>query len=95
MSVARRVRACGVRVEAADLGAWGGVLAEYDARARTIRVSAGHLRSLAPRARRRWLMHAVAHELYHHLERIGEAPQRESYARRERAAERFARALVP
>lgn len=80
-------RAYGVAVEVADLGDWGGaqLVAEYDPAGPVIRVHAGALE--------RWEL-AVAHELYHHRERIGEVPRLRDRAARERAAHAFARDLV-
>jgi len=90
----RRARALGLRIEIADLGASNALFSEYDARARAIRVSESHLRGLHGRARRRFLVEAVAHELYHHLEYAGEVERLHTRAQREAAAERYARAAV-
>ena len=78
--------AYGVRVECVDLGDWGSVnlIAEYDPDGPTIRVN--------PRAPHVDL--AIAHELYHHREAIGEIPRLRERAERERAADAFAAALI-
>ncbi len=93
MSVMQAVRQHGLRVEVADLGTWGAsaLHAEYDPRARTIRVNVHSLRALFGAKRRRFFVEAVAHELYHHLERVGVVAHLPSYAERERAARAFAR----
>jgi Zn-dependent peptidase ImmA (M78 family) len=81
--------AYGVRVEAADLGDWGSVtlIAEYDPEGPVIRVNE---RTVPQRA----VDHAVAHELYHHREAIGEIARIGDRAARERAADAFADDLV-
>jgi hypothetical protein len=94
MSVVRRARGLGAHIEIADFGAWSGLYAEYDGRAGVIRVSARHLRALRGARRRRFFVRAVAHELYHHLERLGRVPRLRSRAQREAAAERFARSAI-
>ena len=96
MSISRRVRRHGLRVEIAELGAWGSseLLAEYDGREGVIRVSALRMRSLRNRERRRFFLTAVAHELYHHLERIGEVEPQRTRAAREEAARAFARGAL-
>lgn len=94
MSIMRRARALGLRIEIVDLGASNALFSEYDARVSAIRVSERHLRSLCGRARRRFLVEAVAHELYHHLEYAGEVERLGAHAQREAAAESFAREAV-
>ena len=81
--------AYGVRVELADLGDWGRVrlIAEYDPDGPTIRVNR---REVAEDAIER----AVAHELYHHRETLGEVPRIAGRAEREAAADAFADALA-
>jgi hypothetical protein len=95
--------AYGLAVELADLGGWGEttLIAEYDARARAIRINSRALETyrrrcgrLSPRDVREFIDFAVAHELFHHREAIGEEPRRGSYAEREAAADAFARAIV-
>jgi len=80
--------AYGVRVELADLGDWAAVtlVAEYDPDGPVIRVNA--------RAASAAFDHAVAHELYHHREAIGEIARIADRAQRERAADAFADELV-
>jgi hypothetical protein len=81
--------AYGVRVELADLGDWGSarLIAEYDPDGPTIRLNRRELLHVA-------VDHAIAHELYHHREAIGEVPRLRSRTERERAADAFAVALV-
>ncbi len=81
-------------IEIAELGAWGGLLAEYDARARTIRVGASALRARTGAARRRFFVEAIAHELYHHLEASGEISRRGGFVRRENAARAYGRRAI-
>jgi len=78
-----------VRVEVADLGDWGSarLVAEYDPDGPLIRVNLRELPQVA-------LEHAIAHELYHHREAIGEVPRLPSRAERESAADAFAAALA-
>lgn len=80
-------RAYGVEVIVEDLGDWGAarLVAEYDPRGPVIRVHSG--------APDRFAL-AVAHELYHHRERIGEVPRLATRAQRERAAHAYAEALL-
>lgn len=89
-------RRLGVRVEIADLGAWGdsALNAEYDPHGPTIRVNVRRLREMAPFRRREFVAHAVGHELFHHLEATGAAPRPRKSAARERAAEAFAKTLA-
>jgi hypothetical protein len=94
VSTVRRARALGLRIEIVDLGASNALFSEYDARAGAIRVSGRHLHGLRGRARRRFLVEAVAHELYHHLEYAGEVERLRTRAQRDAAAERCARAAV-
>ena len=82
--------AYGVRVEVSDLGDWASVtlVAEYDPDGPVIRVNE---RALPPEYA---IDHAIAHELYHHREAIGEVARIANCAARERAADAFADALV-
>ncbi|HEX3465465.1 MAG TPA: ImmA/IrrE family metallo-endopeptidase [Candidatus Elarobacter sp.] len=87
MSGVRELAAAyGVRVEIADLGDWGRVrlIAEYDPEGPVIRVNRCE----------RSVERAIAHELYHHREAIGEIPRIRDRAAREAAADAFAGALV-
>jgi hypothetical protein len=80
--------AYGVRVEIADLGDWASVtlVAEYDPDGPVIRVSERVPEGAVERA--------IAHELYHHREAIGEVPRLRDRAARERAADAFAERLA-
>jgi hypothetical protein len=80
--------AYGVRVEIADLGDWASVtlVAEYDPDGPVIRVS--------ERTPEVAVWRAIAHELYHHREAIGEVPRLRDRAARERAADAFAERLA-
>ncbi len=78
--------AYGVRVELADLGDWASVtlVAEYDPEGPVIRVNE---RALSREPWRDAIDHAIAHELYHHREAIGEIARIAGRAARERAAD--------
>lgn len=86
----------GVRVELAELGDWGSatLVAEYDPAGPVIRVNAGALPHGSSCLVREHIERAVAHELYHHREAIGEVPRLPTRAERERAAEAFAEGLT-
>ncbi len=107
MSDVRGVAAAyGVRVELADLGDWASVtlVAEYDPEGPVIRVNERALWRILRRAeddneragdvRRHAIDHAIAHELYHHREAIGEVGRIANRNARERAADAFADDLV-
>jgi hypothetical protein len=81
--------AYGVRVERAALGDWGAtwLVAEYDPDGPVIRVDT--------RVRDAEIDHAIAHELYHHREAIGEIARIADRTAREEAADAFAAAMVP
>jgi hypothetical protein len=83
--------AYGVTIERADLGDWGSatLVAEYDPDGPTIRLNARLRLDDAER------MRAIAHELYHHREALGQIPRLRDRAARERAADAYALALVP
>ena len=85
--------AYGVRVEVADLGDWAAVtlVAEYDPDGPVIRVNE---RELWRTASRDAIDLAIAHELYHHREAIGEIARIAGRSARERAADAFADDLV-
>jgi hypothetical protein len=87
--VRRIAAAYGVRIELADLGDWAPVtlVAEYDPDGPVIRVNERAPLSAA-------IEHAIAHELYHHREAIGEIARIAGRAQRERAADAFADDLV-
>jgi hypothetical protein len=90
----RAAESAGVAVELADLGDWGRarLIAEYDPSGPVIRIDA-RLRAAAadPLAHEEL---AIAHELYHHLERTGAVPRLRSRRAREAAADAYARAFV-
>ncbi len=99
-----RAQQVGIRIELADLGAWDGaaLIAEYDHLARVIRINERALAAFRQACGdldscdvRRFIEHAVAHELYHHGEAIGEIERLPTRAAREAAATAFARAQVP
>jgi hypothetical protein len=77
-----------VRVRFADLGDWGDaeLRAEYDPDEPEIRVH--------KRLARELVSFAIAHELYHHREAIGEITTLPNREAREAAADAFARELV-
>lgn len=97
-----------VRVELADLGDWGTVrlISEYDPEEPVIRINVRGLRRILRHTRddmpfdgarepaRSWIDRAIAHELYHHREAIGEIPVVAGRAAREAAADAFADELV-
>jgi hypothetical protein len=94
VSDARELAAAyGVRVELADLGDWAAVtlVAEYDPDGPVIRVNE---RALPRERRRRAIDHAIAHEIYHHREAIGEIARIADGTARERAADAFAAGVV-
>ena len=94
MSDARRVAAAyGVRVEVRDLGDWAAVtlVAEYDPDGPVIRVNE---RTLARTGSSDAIDRAIAHEIYHHREAIGEVERIADRRARERAADAFADELV-
>ncbi|HEV2739655.1 MAG TPA: hypothetical protein VGU66_13845 [Candidatus Elarobacter sp.] len=99
--------AYGVRVELADLGDWASVtlVAEYDpdgpvirvnerALWRTLRQAQGDNTAQGDEPWRDAIDRAIAHELYHHREAVGEIVRIADRAARERAADAFADALV-
>ena len=79
--------AYGLRIERADLGDWGSVqlIAEYDPAGPTIRIDERAVRDVD---------RAIAHELYHHREAIGEVPRIADRRAREAAADAYADALT-
>jgi len=88
--------AYGVRVELSDLGDWGSarLVAEYDPHGPVIRVNESALPAGSSCAVRDAIDRAIAHELYHHREAIGEIPRLADRTAREAAADAFAAALV-
>lgn len=94
--VLRMARCEGVTVQLADLGEYraGELRAEYDPRECAIRVNSRLLRRVDPAQAAAYLAHAIAHELYHHREHVGRMQRLPGRQARERAADRFARALL-
>jgi hypothetical protein len=90
----RAARSEGVAVEVADLGDWGRarLIAEYDPSGPVIRIDARARAAAADPLAHEEL--AIAHELYHHLERTGAVPRLGSRREREAAADAYARAFV-
>lgn len=95
--------AAGLTIEFADLGAWPGarLISEYDGDARAIRINERALEAyrtarggLDSCARRTFIDLAIAHELHHHREAVGDAPIGRDRRSREAAADAFARRLV-
>ncbi|MDB5070152.1 MAG: hypothetical protein JWM87_1263 [Candidatus Eremiobacteraeota bacterium] len=88
--------AYGVRVELADLGDWAAVrlVAEYDPVGPVIRINENTLPRGSSCDVRDAIDRAIAHELYHHREAIGEIPRIAARAAREAAADAYADALT-
>ena len=89
-------RSYGVGIRFADLGDWGRseLVSEYDPRGPEIRLNLRVAQQLPLAELGAFVTLAVAHELYHHRERLGEVEvivQRED---RERAAGEYARRLL-
>jgi hypothetical protein len=84
--------AYGVRIELDDLGGWGDtrLVAEYDPDGPVIRVNERAVPQGSSCVVREHLDRAIAHELYHHREAIGEVPRLPDRAARERAADAYA-----
>jgi hypothetical protein len=78
----------GVAIELADLGSWGDatLVSEYDPGGPVIRINARAVPAGSSCAAREHIDRAVAHELYHHREAIGEIARLPDRAARERAA---------
>lgn len=85
----------GVSVELADLGTWGEgeLYSEYDPSVPVIRINVRALRVQREHEKREFVMLAIGHELYHHLESIG-AVSSSDRRKRERVAETFARSML-
>ncbi len=86
----------GVRVELADLGDWAPakLVAEYDPDGPVIRINERALPRGSSCDVRDAIDHAIAHELYHHREAIGEVARIADRTARECAADAFAAELV-
>jgi hypothetical protein len=89
-------QAYGVRVEVGGLGDWSPatLVAEYDPDGPTIRINEAALPHGSSCAVRDAIDRAIAHELYHHREAIGEVPALRDRRARESAADAFARELL-
>lgn len=83
-----RAREYGVAIELADLGIWGAseLISEYDPHGPVIRINTRALPQTSSCAVREHIDRAIAHELYHHREAIGDVPRLRDRAARERAA---------
>jgi hypothetical protein len=86
----------GVTVEFADLGDWGGaaLISEYEPSGPAIRINLRMLARCDASLKNALIDFAIAHELFHHRERIGSVPRATNRRARERAADAFARAHV-
>ena len=89
--------AYGVRVEVADLGDWdtATLMAEYDPDGPVIRINERALPAGSSCTVRDAIDRAIAHELYHHREAIGEVPRIADRSAREAAADAFAATFAP
>jgi hypothetical protein len=89
--------AYGVRVEVADLGDWdtATLTAEYDPDGPVIRINERALPAGSSCTVRDAIDRAIAHELYHHREALGEVPRIADRTTREAAADAFAETLAP
>ena len=85
-------RAYGVAIRFADLGDWGPaeLRSEYDPRGPEIRLNARVAERLSSHELGEFVTIAIAHELYHHRERIGEVTPSCDRSDRERAADAYA-----
>jgi hypothetical protein len=88
--------AYGVRVETVPLGDWGSarLIAEYDPEGPTVRINERALPQGSSCAVREAIDRAIAHELYHHREAIGEVERIAGRRAREAAADAFAERLI-
>ena len=86
----------GVAIEYADLGEWNGseLRAEYDPDGPVIRVNTRVLDELAGDERECFVVRAIAHELYHHLEARSDYAPAGSLRAREAAAQAFAERVL-
>jgi hypothetical protein len=78
----------GIAIELADLGTWGdaALVSEYDPAGPVIRINTHAIPAGSSCAVREHIDRAVAHELYHHAEAVGEIARLPSREARERAA---------
>ncbi len=81
-------RAYGIAIELADLGSWNDakLVSEYDPEGPVIRINTRELPAGSSCEVREHIDRAVAHELYHHREALGEIPRLAGRAARERSA---------
>lgn len=81
-------REYGITIELADLGDWGAatLVSEYDPDGPVIRLNTRALPAGSSCAVREHIDRALAHELYHHREAIGEIARLPGREERERAA---------
>jgi hypothetical protein len=86
----------GVAIEFTDIGDWGAatLISEYDPVGPTIRINVRVLARARASLREALVDFAIAHELFHHRERIGAVPRAANRREREHAADAFARAHV-
>ncbi|HTJ28616.1 MAG TPA: hypothetical protein VMA36_20855 [Candidatus Limnocylindria bacterium] len=86
----------GVRIELDDLGSWSDtrLVAEYDPEGPVIRLNERAMPHGSSCVVREHIDRAIAHELYHHREAIGEVPRLHDRAARERAADAYADELL-
>ena len=89
-------RQYGIAIRFADLGDWGldELRSEYDPHGPEIRLNVRIAEQLSPEELGEFVTLAVGHELYHHLERIGEIVVDSDRVAREHAANDFARGLL-
>lgn len=89
-------RKYGISICFADLGDWGldELRSEYDPSGPTIRLNVRIAEQLAPEELGDFVALAIGHEMYHHLERIGEIVIIPGRVEREMAANDYARALL-
>ena len=85
-----------VQITFDDLGDWtpATLISEYDPAGPFIRINVRALERLCgddPAARSALINEAIAHELYHHREAIGDVARCKSHTARERAAREYAR----
>ncbi len=82
-------RACGIAIELADLGDWGSasLVSEYDPDGPLIRINTRALPVGSSCAVREHIDRAIAHELYHHREAMGDIERLPNRAARERSAD--------
>jgi hypothetical protein len=78
----------GIAIELADLGDWADatLVSEYDPAGPVIRINTRAIPAGSSCDVREHIDRAVAHELYHHREAIGDVPRSAGHAQRERAA---------